>query len=972
MKKTILLKRGLKKDLPTLLIGELGFCTDTDELFIGSEKGNLLINRGQDLLIAPSEVNGSLLINGEETKVYDDTMILESLSSKLTADSLLNYVKSDSLEKHLLEKLDSDRFEVFMLDFQQQVAQKAERNHQHDIFEITDLKNILDTKANKHESTELDTSQFVIDLERWGITNGLPSKPYQASDYELADQNIRGLNQALNHAVELNVTNVFLPKGEYALCYPREIKMLSHITLHLNGSILKVIYDSDHQSPFDTRNSNDYFNFIGNSISFENVTNAHLIGGTIIGCRDDRSFSSPNERRQEHTYGVIITKGSNHCSVKNCVVRDYMGDNISIRSDSPQTLAEFNLNLSLQTVDQRGALIPSENALTSGFIDIPNQEYTSFLIAGFGYARHTSLIRKEVHVHFYNENNEYLRSLRNRKIYTPITIPLTARKLRIEFLNETNPSKNMNITIRWGLFPNFNTIEHNEIYNGHRGGITSGGSYNMIQHNIIRDNGYNFLDGKPLFSDSTRYGINQEDSYGDHCVIRNNLIYNSNHGILVGCYSIEIENNHIYQVDSIAINIYSTSFAKISGNYLYRCQNTVGLMTANLPESHIYMERNYLYGGTTQLVGSGYDIKVLDNTFVDPSNISLFDSPKAVFKNNHIQYTSYYNGNGQITANMMEGCIFEAKGPRREITFYSYEFFRCQFDNITIQSRTRNDRTQVESVAFTHCRFQLSQIKNHVFNTKKRMLTINESTIIDTDLYIGNINTQYENPLIRIINSDFMIKSINHLIHTEINNTLGNGMISVEDSKIDIRNSTFQYLISSNFTVVSSVLSMILKDSDVIYSSSDGRPLQLLFYRNKKSVKEFISSNNQWKNISLPQKEEDNIMKYDPKTHDSEEPAKGYYSKGDIVYNAFPEPGGYVGWVCVQAGIANNEPWQPNTSYERNELIHSSNQVYQSQLTGISSQSAQKNWGESAVDGTVVWKLLGEKAIFKPFGLIEK
>jgi hypothetical protein len=39
----ILIRRGLKADLPTLVEGEFGFCTDTKELFIGSNNGNVLI-----------------------------------------------------------------------------------------------------------------------------------------------------------------------------------------------------------------------------------------------------------------------------------------------------------------------------------------------------------------------------------------------------------------------------------------------------------------------------------------------------------------------------------------------------------------------------------------------------------------------------------------------------------------------------------------------------------------------------------------------------------------------------------------------------------------------------------------------------------------------------------------------------------------------------------------------------------------
>jgi hypothetical protein len=47
MANKIQIKRGLQANLPTLSVGELAYCTDTKELFIGTgipETPNLLIN----------------------------------------------------------------------------------------------------------------------------------------------------------------------------------------------------------------------------------------------------------------------------------------------------------------------------------------------------------------------------------------------------------------------------------------------------------------------------------------------------------------------------------------------------------------------------------------------------------------------------------------------------------------------------------------------------------------------------------------------------------------------------------------------------------------------------------------------------------------------------------------------------------------------------------------------------------------
>jgi hypothetical protein len=43
MTQKIKIKRGLSANLPALADGELAFCTDTSELFVGSHIGNLLL-----------------------------------------------------------------------------------------------------------------------------------------------------------------------------------------------------------------------------------------------------------------------------------------------------------------------------------------------------------------------------------------------------------------------------------------------------------------------------------------------------------------------------------------------------------------------------------------------------------------------------------------------------------------------------------------------------------------------------------------------------------------------------------------------------------------------------------------------------------------------------------------------------------------------------------------------------------------
>ncbi|MED3562225.1 fibronectin type III domain-containing protein [Bacillus xiapuensis] len=79
MSQKIKIKRGLRINLPQQLdIGELAFCTDTKELFIGTTSGNYLLGssgNGGAVDISDSANNGYLIINGQEIQVYDDSKL---------------------------------------------------------------------------------------------------------------------------------------------------------------------------------------------------------------------------------------------------------------------------------------------------------------------------------------------------------------------------------------------------------------------------------------------------------------------------------------------------------------------------------------------------------------------------------------------------------------------------------------------------------------------------------------------------------------------------------------------------------------------------------------------------------------------------------------------------------------------------------------------------------------------------------
>ncbi|MGX1193678.1 right-handed parallel beta-helix repeat-containing protein [Metabacillus sp. SLBN-84] len=705
---------------------------------------------------------------------------------------------------------------------------------------------------------------YTIELARWNISQGLPVKPYTNADYLKADANILGINNALAFAKNNGYSGAVLPKGNYAICYPRVIKMISNFIFDLNGSTLKVIFDSDRKSPFDSRKSADFYNFKGNSIEFENVTDAHLKGGTIIGCREDRSFVNPEERRMEHSYGVVFAKSTKYSSLKNCTVRDYMGDNVTFTSSSFKELAGINFGFTLNSLEYTtGKPVASADSLTSAFIPIPTDvTFSSFLIAGAGYTRLTALATKEADVFFYRADNSFIGVLKRRKIYQDISIPAAASKMRFVFFNETNPAKNMQITLKFGLIPHHNLVEQNEIFNGHRGGITLGGSYNAIQYNTIRDNGKassSFLDGKPTFNDSTRYGINQEDSYGDSNYIRNNLIYGSNNGILAGCYTIFIENNHIYNMDGIGINLYSLSFANIKGNFIYNCSTNIGLMSSNFDHAFVNILENSFKGGNFSFGNnSSYQINFTDNNLVDVPAIHMGTSRvNNTFKNNRLKYV-HMAGAFSITAYKLEDCIIDS-AILRDCTSKVYEFKNCTFNNLKITIQTINGTSEDEAANIQESSFFNCLLTNLIFGTKNRELNLYNCKLVDTVTKVGNINTPGYKADIYLENCEISSNSLTYFFATDLNQP--SGSIKVTNSKISIKNPSFSYLTHHDKPVVASVFTLFLKNLNITYSG--GGTKTIAYYNNVKPIKNMIFSENKVSNILFPAADPGIFVSYD-------------------------------------------------------------------------------------------------------------
>ncbi|MED3912665.1 right-handed parallel beta-helix repeat-containing protein [Peribacillus simplex] len=798
---------------------------------------------------------------------------------------------------------------------------------------------------------------YTIELSRWGITLGIPNKPYVDAHYNAADANIQGINNAIVWAYNNGFRYIIMPKGDYALCYPREIVIKQkNLTFDLNGSTFKVIYDSDSKSPFDPRvGANDYYAYPsaslpGISFNLEAAYNSHIINGKIIGCKADRSFSNPKEREQEWTVGIQLSKSTSFCSVRNCDISHYMADAIAFENSAFGEYAEFGLGLTVNDLDKTtGAVIASTNTtLISDFIPIPTNttypSYNSFLITGFGFTRTTGLITKDFGVYFYRADNTFIGALHEKKIYAPVTIPPGATKYRFVFYNETvlnRTSTAMSIHLKFGLTPHHNIIERNEIYGCYRGGIQPGGNDNIIQDNIIHDIGTSFLDGKPIFYDPTRYAINQEDAYGDSTVIRNNLIYDCFTGILCGSYNALIENNRIYNCLYNAMGLYTMMKGVIRGNYIYKCGGNITLMGGHFSTTHVEISSNTFVGaGMNWGSGTEYRVNAHDNTFIDPTNnIDLFNEDIHSFKNNHFKFNKYHTTIVSIIVNRMDGCTFEYMGTgQKDITLVTKEMVCGVFNSMNLRMNTRNQTSKREKIKIRDCKFNNSIVMNEVTGVKQKTIDIRESELKDSVLKVANLNVIGEYPTILVKNSDISTKTGTYLFESSINTSAGYGIIELEKCNIDISNADFLYFIKNGYTVVTKTSTLAIKKSNVNYSGTG--KLALNYYSHKNTMVNFISAENRFYNITLPAPDIDKLITYDPDNFSESKPSSGYFFVGQTKDSAFPVSGGYKGWICLTSGEACEAQWSTNLPVTTGYRIYNGTLVYEALNDGKTSNNA--------------------------------
>ncbi|MFE7060538.1 hypothetical protein ACFVAD_00130 [Sutcliffiella sp. NPDC057660] len=675
---------------------------------------------------------------------------------------------------------------------------------------------------------------FTIDVDRWGLQMGIPVKPYQLEDYQKAMQNVNGINNALSYAFEQGYSYIVLPKGEYSICFPTPIQLKSNQTLDCMGATLKVMYDSDNRSPYDPDQNRHPSFFEGNVFEFtRGVRNSHLRGLRLIGDKYERSFLFSEERRREGSYGVIIKGDACYCSVSHCYIAGFMGDQIRFVAEGYIITGDSGEGSQvLGTIDvTTGEVVPNSNAtsVVSELISIRTTDKQFFTIGGQGYSRTTRMNNKRFDVYYYQGSN-FLGRLIGNKVQAPVTIPAHATHMRLMYLDETDPTKKFDIFIRYGGDCHHNVVEYNELADGHRGGIQPGGSYNIIQYNKIRNNGSSdgwLWGGTPTFPDSTRYGINQEDSYGDNTIIRGNHIYGSFHAILVGTYSVFIENNVINNCSN-GIRVYGMEYGSITNNYI-QSGNPVSSSGTSLLGA-VQVIGNYCLGDIS-LGNATYECIVKGNHVVGGG----LKVGSGICEGNLVMLSKHYSGNsGSLEGDSIRFNQFKGTNPniskifvypegskfieyctfydveiemRKSVTFKKCKFYNCRFLTGHTTSAAPNEfieceffdsrpmqRTRITPMIFKNCLINFSE--NYTLN---HFVMSFSTTPMSMFIYIDRCEIKTAAPLLGIIESNYLTRDT---LNYEIKNTsveyTGEGLL---DLRINRRETTVYSGLIANLTL---------------------------------------------------------------------------------------------------------------------------------------------------------------------------
>lgn len=417
----------------------------------------------------------------------------------------------------------------------------------------------------------------------YNLSTIIPSKQadgsYTNEDYAQAYANGQIIAAEIAKAYAEGYTMVKIVKGTYSLCaiypmqtYPHygiEISEVHNMQIDFSDSTIKVLYDSTRYNPYCLVTSEPTYKQRVYAIGLYRCTNIKLENLNLLGDALDRSWVT-GEASMEQTYGITIGQLCKGITINNVNSKCFMGDSITgLATTYPYIsralkFTQWNVD---KTINETTGAIQDANVGTDGLhflvsepvdFDAPYnaessyypysgtiRDYVSkFSINGFETklqfrsARDTYTYQKNTFgwkVALYADG-KYIKTI-DADIFTIIDIrDINSIRLIVsdENLDEGASGlieKDFKIMLSQ-VYSHDITITNCIISDGHRGGMSNLPHNTTIKNTFVYNCGQDCGIGAPLFPDSTRYGLNNEEVYTNNLTIHQSRFIGNNISIL--------------------------------------------------------------------------------------------------------------------------------------------------------------------------------------------------------------------------------------------------------------------------------------------------------------------------------------------------------------------------------------------------------------------------------------------------------
>ncbi|NMH75302.1 right-handed parallel beta-helix repeat-containing protein [Bacillus sp. RO2] len=963
----IQIKSCLKVNLPKLDVGEFALCTDSNELFIGSDLGNIQISNiemigllstlstqnktnitaaineihqnlidltEKEINIEDSKKNGNIIVNGSEIIVYDESEILEQLNTKANSNDLENKANLD--HQHTLNDINeisiSDLREGYTLQYDSTIQKFSAKPLSFSEMELKQLKdvryptdipnngNVLTYNQGFWEPKDIEpqkntaSGSYLIELNRWGIRN----------DKTAPKETVDGINNAFKWAFENGYKNIVFPKGNYLISQNKSIYPQNNTHYDFGGS--RIFIEPNNKERYSIVS-------IGSSDSTKKAHHITITNGEFIGDRYDHDFSSGGTHEWGH---CISLKG--HCKfikIANCILRDAIGDGYIGEGNYDVWLYPNESNFELGTINKTSGVKESSinKVRTISPYDVSHFRVTNnenkFMLTGNGYGTLRGINTDIFDLFFYDENGNFIGHKENTSWYEDIERPNGAKTMHIVL--HQNTATNISFEVRAEPRPEFITIENCEIMNNRRVGIVGAGTRNFyIRNNRIHHN-----------SGYVGAGIDIEDGYrtNQNIYIDGNEFFGHgiNDVILVGTYYASVTNNSFQSNCGgsgkywlLHGNKFLNAGASIRANDVLFTNNMIKNTTLNF---------GYNSNGKNIIISSCvfHNSRIIMNQ-PEPHSINLFSCS---FFNNSDKYlsgtiSSYNNPciikNVSIIGKESSGATLIATDDSvvKDSIFiypvfsgsYLFKFENCEISYPSIMTTTTSSSNK--TLCFEKCSFTTND-RFLVFNSPNSNLNI-----MNCKITVVGTNANF----INIINAKNIFVQENHFSSTMADSGAFISSSGVNTAFTKIKNNIFE----GN--------SLVVKPIDFSW---------------KLIVNPTIYENNVIKGISEIQLITGDTHKIGPSYI---RPQKKLELGTTFFDTTLRKPI----WVNeVKSGYYTNEISKRNSLYKLGQLIYENGKIFECTKGGTTS-TLKPNFptgvGEEVIDGTVKWTCRGDRAIW--------